>query len=274
MTKVPTPQEILAKLSPLPLAEGKVTAYKKGWTKAYYYDPVTNLQVKFKKPPTVVATAEARSGSPPAITAPTIKIPGIDLPQAPTITIPGIDLPSLPDVTIPTVTIPIDNLNALKGYRFSCGFAVAGICDGLNKLMILWDQALNTLMDLIGNVNKGFANAAQNLRDVITAISNFRGNTQSALNAYRDNIQTSINAALADARNKTQAALNAYRDSIQTSINQGLSIVIPALYDQIGVPLSELITPVQIRNVQADSFEFYALSAQMTIHYVAIGPKA
>lgn len=273
MAHVPSVSEILAALSPLPIAEGTVTAYAKGWVKAYYFDPITGLQVKFKNPPKVVATAETRSGSPPAVTAPTITIPAVALPLASTISIPSITLPSMPTVSIPVVAIPTSNLSALLGYRFSCGFAVAGICDGLNKLMALWDTAINDLISLVSNVNVGFGQARQNLQDTLTAISSFRDNAQSALNTYRDNIQRSLNFALDDFRNKAQTALNTYRDNIQTAINQGLNKVIPALYDQIGVPLTNLITPVQIRNVQADSFEFYALSPGYKISYVAIGPK-
>jgi hypothetical protein len=234
MTQVPTVAQVLAELSPLPVAEGTVTAFTTGWTKAYYYDPLTGQKTTFASPPSVVATGENRQGSPPTITAPTISIPALELPE-------------LPDVTIPVTTIPTNNLQALVGYRFTCGFAVAGICDGLNKLMALWDQALYDLINMVETVNSLLAQARQDLLNTLAAISQFRDNTQTALDSYQQ--------------------------FIQNSVNQGLSQVIPALYDSIGIPLIDILTPVQIRNIATDSFEFNALSAGYTIHYVAIGPK-
>jgi len=276
MVGVPTLEQILAELSPLPIAEGTATAYAKGWVKAYYFDPINKLQVKFTAPPSVVATAEARSGSPPTVNAPNISIPSIELPSSPTISIPTITLPSLPEITIPTVDLSdvINSLNNVKNYRFVYGVFWAPIGDALNKMMDLWNTAINDLQNVLFNIQTALINAHNNLQDIVKSLTAASTNTQTALNTYQASIQTSLNAGLADLRDKAQASLNSFHDFIQTSLNSGLSQVIPTLYDQIGVPLVNLITPVQIRNVQADSFEFYALSPGYTIHYVAIGLKA
>jgi Skp family chaperone for outer membrane proteins len=315
---IPTVEQLLAQLSPLPLAEGTVTAYATGWTTAYYYDPLTNLQVTFVSPPTVVATAETRGGSVPAVSAPTINIPSIQLPVAPEISIPSVPLPGAPSIQIPQITLPslptitipdwtadenalIQALENLQGYRFTnCGAAIAPVCNALNDLMKLWDTAIGDLITAIVDIGSAFFQAKQNLQALIngvsalhddaqSALNTYQGNiqssinsaltnvqsaTQTALNAYRDNIQSSLNSAMQDWQTKAQAALNSYQSNIQDSLNKGLSQIIPALYDQIGVPLSELITPVQIRNVTPESFEFYALSPGYTIHYVAVGVKA
>lgn len=425
-TTIPTVEEIMRKITPSPpIAKGKVTATTKGWTKTFYYDPLTGNQVKFAESPTVVAIAEVREGLSRVVSAPTITIPEIPpisptsisvpsvaLPAAPTITIPIVSLPTAPTINIPTVTLPplppvevpapsinANPLYALVGYRFTCGWAVAGLCDALNKLMELWDKAIYVLIDIVNTVNVGFAKARVAILGTLDSLKKFRDNTQTTLNSYRDNIQSSINVALKDVQAKTQDALNAYRDNIQsavnagfkdvqvktqvalndyrsrieagvnatladsrlkiqdafnayraniqTSVNAGLSQFIPAFYDMMGlppptispeatqrlramgdvngdgiidqrdidilkvaygtrkgdprydeacdlnkdglvnvsdlniatgnygktaVPTAQLISPVQIRNVTVDSFEFYSLG-NMTLHYIAIGKR-
>jgi dGTP triphosphohydrolase len=170
---------------------------------------------------------------------------------------------------------------------------------GLNKMMELWDKALYKLIDTVDAVNAGFKKARDaviavrdslfDFRDKVqTAINEYkdkiqtavndglsdaRTKTQEALNAYRDKIQTSVNSGLADSRNKTQEALNAYRDKIQTSVNAGLSAVIPKLYEMVGMPIGQLMSPINIRNVTETSFEFYSLSSGLKLHYICIGKR-
>lgn len=312
---VPTVPELIAKLSPLPIAQGTVQPFRTGWIKAYYYDPLTGLQVTFKQPPTVVASALSRSGVPPSVSAPVISIPSIDLPAAPTITIPTVDLPSFP--TVPSVALPpaapitiskpslaflnesfpyfvaapgighdvvqalCDQLNQMTNTLYDLQGGVSPSPHGINGAILLINEGLtaayNTCQAIINEINALVNNtqAAVNTygTNINATLSDLRNKMQAALNAYQTNIQNAINAALSDTRDKMQAALNAYQASIQNSINQGLSSIIPDLYDQIGVPLTELITPVQVRNVAADSFEFYCLSEDYAIHYVAVGTK-
>jgi hypothetical protein len=261
MAAIPSLQQILAELSPLPLAEGTVTAYAEGWTKAYYYDPITNTRITFQNMPTVVAIALAREGQPPKVAAPTISIPTIALPTALAIT-----LPPLPEVTIPDPTADIDALlvalGNMQGFQFTGGIAFGWLISQLNNFMGVFRIAIQNLMTVVNDVGVAILQARQNLQAFINSVSQLPGN-----------IQNSINSALASVQANAQNALNSFANFIQTGVNQGLSQVIPALYDQIGVPLNQLLTAVQIRNVQIDSFEFYALSPGYTIQYVAVGIK-
>jgi hypothetical protein len=95
-----------------------------------------------------------------------------------------------------------------------------------------------------------------------------------ALSNYASRITEAVNAGLADSRAKTQEALNAYQSNIQTAVNAGLNNIIPILYEQIGLPTDQLISPINLRNVTNESFEFYALSPGIKLHYVAIGKRA
>lgn len=310
-------QKLLPKAVP-GVAKGVVVATGSGWFRALYYDPLTGAQVTFLAPPTIVAIAEMRGGTPPTVTAPTITIPTVELPTAPTISIPTITLPSATAIAVPAVALPktptieiplpsidISPLSNLIGYRFDIFFPWPLTAKGdeleatLNKMMELWDSALYKLIAAVNAVNDGFKKARDaviavrdslfDFRDKVqTAINEYkdkiqtavnnglsdaRTKTQEALNAYRDKIQTSVNSGLADSRNKTQAALNTYRDNIQASVNAGLGAVIPKLYEMVGMPIGQLMSPINIRNVQVDSFEFYSLSAGMKLHYICIGKR-
>jgi len=330
------PPEIAKWLPVIPgVARGTVTAVAKGWTRSLYYDPVSSVPVRFQAPPTIVVIAELREGHPPKISAPTITLPPIGaiapmrvtvpkmtLPAAPKISIPiasipstSITLPTEPSIEVPEPTIDTNPLYALVGYRFKCGYAVGGICDGLNKLMELWDKAIDILIDAVDTVNAGFKKARKALLDLTAHIKNLKDNTeasintglkdardkaQAALDTYRDNIQTSINEGLADTQAKTQQALDAYAESIESavnmgfwemrikansalsdfrkyiegSINTGLSDLIPKLYEMMGLEIGQLMSPINIRNVTTESFDFYALSPGMKVHYLAVGQKA
>lgn len=326
--------------------------------------------------PTILAIEPTSIDLPtiPIPKAPDISIPNIDLPTASTIIIPSMDFPAATAIVIPSITLPetpvidvpepaipwlaesfpgfftdfaplkplVDTLNSLRnmlytiqGSAYNEGATVKG--GGIN-LVIYY-------------VNTGLKLARKAVLDTITYIRNLRTNIQTAMNTYRDNIQTSVNNGLADARNKTQAALSTYRNNIQASVNNGLadaraktqtalnlyrdaiqdsvnkglinmkdilqyvlvnyhirmkgainsaladsraktqealniqrdniqkalnaglSTVIPMLYEQIGLPTDQLISPVSLRNVTTESFEFYALSPGIKLHYVAIGKR-
>jgi len=249
------PPEIARVLPAIPgVASGTVEVQAKGWTRILYYDPVTRVPVKFQEPPTLVAIAEVREGYPPKISAPTITLPTVPEIPLTKITVPTITLPTAPRIDIPTIEIPataitlptaptievpeprIDYgpLNNLVGFEFVCGFAVAGLCDTLNKLMKLWDKAIYMLIEAVFTINSGFAKARKALLDLIDYVNNLRNNTEAAVNtglrdvrnktqtaigAYRDYIQRSVNEGLADTQKKSQAALDTFRDNIQATLN-------------------------------------------------------
>jgi len=300
------------------LAKGVVEAPGRGWYRALYYDPVTGAKVAFLEPPTIVAIAELREGTPPKVTAPTISIPTIELPKAspisiPTITlpsaseikVPAVELPTTPTIEIPVVTIPF--LNETFPYFLPGKICFFGICQDINvELADLLNKMVKSLYtmqskanDVIEAINSGLKKAREAIINVRDALFDFRDKTQKALNEYKDKIQTAVNDGLSDSRTKTQealntltsriqtsvnngfadsqtktqAAFNAYRDKIEASVNAGLSTVIPMLYQSIGLPLDALMSPINIRNVKVDSFEFWSLSAGMKLHYIAISKR-
>lgn len=243
---IPTPPllspEELSKF--FPVAKGTVRATGRGWFRANYYDPATGAKKTFTEPPTVVAVVELRGGKIPSVSAPTIRIPSISLPRAPTI--------RLTSVRIPRITVTESTLR--RRVRDRCGD---------------WG-ILNWFRDRFAEVT---AKVLKFVWDILIQpqIDRVRNSINSGLRTQKDRVRSSVNSGLSDARSKTQSALNAYRDAIQRSVNSGLSGVIPKLYAMMGLPSDQLISPVNIRNVRTNTFEFYALSRGMVLHYVAVG---
>lgn len=292
------------------IANGVVQAPGTGWFKALYFDPVTNTRVIFTQPPTIVTIAELREGTPPKVTAPTISIPTVEVSAAPTISIPTMSLPSTPPISVPGVEIPktptieipevdIPFLNQSFPYFVPKVDWIKPLTDSLNaqtrSLYTIQDGANNIIWAITLGLRKA-REAAIAIRDALfdfrdkvqTAMNQYKDNieaavnsglsdtrtkTQEALNAYRDKIQASVNSGLADSRNKTQTALNTYRDNTQASVNAGLTAMIPKLYEMMGMPIGQLMSPINIRNVTPESFEFYNLSVGMKLHYIAIGKR-
>jgi len=263
---------------------------------------VAVIETRGGKPPTITApTIHVPSVAP--ITPTTVDVPSISLPSAPTIAIPAVALPPMPEVEVPEVSIPLFGVTSNK---LTCvgGSVYMSVCEPISKTFNALDDtfvaAQNKLNNLIENVNVGITKSRKAVLDTLDAMKRFKDNTQGALNSYRDNIQnsvnaglkdakektqvalnqystrisTSINEALADLRTKTQVALNEYQNNIQAAVNQGLSEVIPKFYEQIGLPTDQLMNTVNIRNVTTKTFEFYALSSGVKLHYAAIGKKA
>lgn len=281
MALPPVPKEIL-KYFPK-VAKGTVKATTKGWSKTVYYDVITGAPTTFLETPTVVCVAQVRAGKIPSVTAPTISIPSISLPRAPTISVPSISLPKAPTITLTSVRIPritvsestlkyrvrerLRDWGILNWFRDRFSEAVAKV------LKFVWDILIQPQIDRVRNsINAGLSTQKSRVQSSVNSgLADSRSKTQSALNTFRARTQYSINRGLSDSRSKTQAALNAYRGSIQNSVNRGLSAIIPTLYSMTGLPDGQLMSPVNIRNVNKASFEFYALSRGMVLHYVAVG---
>ena len=292
------------------VAKGVVVAPRRGWFRVLYYDPITAAQVTFLEPPTIVAIAELREGQPPKVSAPTISIPTVEvaistsvsipamsLPSAPSISVPSVQIPKTPTIDIPIVSIPF--LNESFPYYVATVDFLRGWADSLNaatrSLYLLQSRA----NDVIGAINSGLQKsreAAIAIRDslfdfrdkVQTALNEYKdkiqtavnkglsdaqAKTQEALNDYRAKIETGVNSTMADSRAKTQKALNDFRDATQVSVNEGLSQIIPTLYSMMGLPIGQLMSPINVRNVTTSSFEFYSLSSGLKLHYIAIGKR-
>lgn len=243
------------------VARGIVIAPRGGaWVKVSYSDAVTGAPMMFADIPAVVALTELRTGAIRKVEAPKITIPSVVLAKCSTISIPSITLPAkVPEVSIPHVRTALG--------RFSCGWAIASVCDALNDLMKVLEGNFEKVNETIDSANDGFKKVNASLKDL-------RDKTQDALNAYRSKIEEAVNDGLSELKGNNQDALNSYRDRIQTALNSGLSRVIPMFYSMMGLPTGHLVSLVNTRNVRKDTFEFYALSTGMKVHYVAIGRVA
>jgi len=249
------------KVSTVPgVAGGVVTASQAGWNLVEYSDPVTGQKVRFTMKPAVVALAEVRSGDFLNISVPTITIPQI----------------SVPSVSLPrTSQIPrIAREDFNTGYY--CDLVAGKARDAAKALAppwpldIIWGWFCDTLIYGI------FYFAMYGIGFIFNTL------WDSFIQPQVDKVQGEIDSILSDFRDKSQAALNQFRDSLQfglivlTSriqgvVNQGLSNVIPTLYQMISLAPGQLITPVNTRNVTETSFEYYALAEGQVTHYIALG---
>ena len=276
--------------------------------KAYGKTPGFWYRVTFPKTilsPNVVAVAEGRRGAIPEVTAPTISIPRVALPTMPSI--PKVKIPTIPDITIPDIVI--GRVPTSLG-RFSCGWAIAGLTDGLNDLMVVLESVMARINEIIDKTSGAVKEVRDNVEDTIQSIKDLRANAQTtfdtygsnvnaslkdykgkiqaALDEYRTNIersvnigldnyketvQTAIDLAMSDFRGKVQTSLNTYRGNIESSVNSGLGRILPALYAAWGIPSNTAVTSINVRNVTSTGFEFQSLG-RCTIHWICIGTRA
>jgi len=201
-----------------------------GWFRPKrYVVPAIKISIpKVEVPPISIPRVSVPTVAVPA--APTISIPRVEVPTSPTIRIPSVEIPKAPTISIPKVSVP-----RVEIPRISRGDLRPVVRDQFRSALGDWgwlNWARNAIADGPGWVVGSFLNwlwdvmiqpQIDKVRDSINeGLRKMTGNTQAALNAYRDNIQSAINAGLADARAKVQAALNAYRGYIQDSMNAGL----------------------------------------------------
>lgn len=182
--------------------------------------------------PNVVAVAEGRKGAIPEV-------------KAPTITIPRVDLPTIRDITIPDIYI--GRIPQSLG-RFACGWAISGLTDGLNDLMVFTEE-----------------NILKKINEVIDKISD-------AVKKTRDDIRA-VHESVREFRDKVQASVNAHTANIEVVVNSGLGQILPALYTAWGIPSNMAVTPVHIRNVTSTGFEFQSFG-KTTVHWLALGTRA
>jgi len=225
----------------------KIPAFAHG--KAYGEIAGFWYRVTFSKPimnPSVVAVAEGRRGAIPKVKAPTISIPTVELPKIRDI--------SIPDITIPDFEIP--RLPTAVG-RFECGWAISRLTDGLNDLMVVVETML------------------ARINEIIDKVSGVVKETRDTIKATHDKLKENILAtqeSLKESRNNTQTAINKYGEYIESSVNEGLSQIIPILYQIWGLPSDMVISPVSIRNVTSTGFEFQSLG-KFTVHWICVGQR-
>jgi len=214
----------IAELIRIPaFAHGKAYGETAGfWYRVTFPRPINN--------PNVVAVAEGRRGEIPTVKAPRITIPTVDLPTIPPITI--------PDIVIPRVPTSLG--------RFECGWAIKSLTDGLNDLIVVLEGVLVRVNEIIDKTSDAVKKVRDNVKDVYDSLTDFRG--------------------------KVQTALNKYRDNIESSVNTGLGGILPALYAAWGIPSNMAVTPLHIRNVTASGFEFQSFG-RTTCHWICLGTR-
>jgi len=178
--------------------------------------------------PSVVAIGEGRRGVIPKPKAPAIAIASAEVPAAAKITIPSVRTGHVP--------------TSLG--RFTCGWAVASLTDGLNDMMVTLESVFSRLNEVIDDLTAG-------------------------LNETRNSL-TSLDAKVDDLRGKVNAALDKLRTNTEGSVNQGLGAILPALYAAWGIPETMTLTPLHVRNVSATGFEFQSYG-KTTCYYIAVG---
>lgn len=288
------------------LASGVVVAQIKGWNKVLYQDVLTGVFVVFEELPSLVALAEARPGEFPLVEAPTIKVPGV-----PTIEIPYRDIPQLPlycyrctypvgfwvlasecgwmKIAIdpesvpawfanavpsqlrPPTTCPNNHGSAYIEKTSDFGLAVQGLSIFWTRELIDWKVGPFDLNFIRDALLKGLYWAYYGVGKAIGSVAEqFMVETlmvQSIMNNAFLDITSSVESSI-------QGVLDKFRGFIEGGLNEGLSTVIPRLYEMMGLAPGMLMNPVETRNVNKDGFEFYSLSKGMKLHYLAAGPRA
>lgn len=150
--------------------------------------------------------------------------------------------------------------------------AIENIESEINSALLDDEAAINNLSD---EVEEELTVLSQELvTSYNTTLQTFRDDTQAELTGLRDSVNNAFDLALGD----IQSAL----DGLNGDVNQSLSIVTGLaeeamnqsqrmMYSSLGMPEGQLMTPVQIRNVDESGFEFLGYEGGMEIHFVAIG---
>lgn len=292
------------------LARGIVEAPRRGWCKAEYYDALTNEPVVFSERPAVVAVAEVRAGDILPVEAPTIRLPEIPKIEIPFRHIPQLPLtmyycnadvgwwiftskcywakvaldpdfipdwfePHVPRILRAPTECPhghgAENMVKIDGSDpFAWGDAMA-------KNSIYWAEQLAPEwklgpLDLNWVRNKAIELASWMFTSPGRSLGYFASQLQTGTLMTTMQVNDIVKEALETTEIEVDTGLSDFRNQIQTGVNNGLSRVLPTLWSMIGLKEGQLISPVNVRNVNAKSFEFYSLSEGMIVHYLAGGP--
>jgi hypothetical protein len=223
---------------------GVAVATKTGWNLVEYSDLVTGQKIRFTAKPVVVALAEVRLGSILPVKGPSITVPTIDIPN-------------------PSKIVRVARDDFSSGYY--CDLVGSKARDAAKAMAPPWP--LNTIWDWTCDifVYGVFYIAMAGIGFILNVL------WDSFVQPQLDRVQDGIDAALSDFHDKVQAAVNSFGSGLETIINNGLSSVIPTLYQMTGLPEGLLMTLVNTTNVTITGFEYYALSVGQRTHYIAMG---
>lgn len=178
----------------------------------------------------------------------------------------------------------------------------------LNRLQERSVSKINEARDRISNsINSQFVtelnNSFQNVRAVVdtvsanfNSLSNYADNVDSNLNSYNEQVRTALedlqittSESITELRDELQATLDDVTDELEdvfdrqvgnnnlayqdlTGLSQQAIDQAPnRIYQEIGAPEGELITPVSVRNIDRTGFEFLGYSGGTEIQWTAIG---
>jgi len=263
LEELPILAEITALEFAFPRVLGVVPVIVRG--KAYGKTAGLWYRVTFPRPvidPTVVCVAEARRGEIPTVKMPTIRITRVGIAE---VGLAEVGLPKLAKIVVPEVRI-LRVPTALG--RFECGWAISGLCDGLNKMVVKLETALTRLNEVIDKVRDGFDNIRSSLESVNAKVDDLRDKANAAVVDLRNK----ANETISTLRTNVDGALDSLRISTEGSVTDGLGRVIPALYDAWGIPHVMALTAVHIRNVTSTGFEFQSFG-DTTVYYIAVGSR-
>jgi hypothetical protein len=246
LEQIRTIEDLIKAIMPRIPYEAKVIAvYTRGWQQI-------NFTAPFKTKPVVIANLEGDISA--WYTPPTFPKIAIAIPK---VAVPSIEVPAIPAINIPEVSIPYapESLG-----RFTCGWAVASICDGLNDLMETLESVFHNINLIIDNLNDRLAAIRKSLIDYGAKIVEFRDKLQSATNEQ----VVSTNASLEAQRAKAEASIN---ESIKDA-EKATSEAINRLWAMLGQEAGKIFIPAKTRNVTSTGFEVYTPGA-CTVHYIA-----
>lgn len=86
-------------------------------------------------------------------------------------------------------------------------------------------------------------------------------------NEIRRSINNVVNSNMFSYNSNINSAYNNLSGQAENALNESNKL----LYESLGVPEGELITPIQIRNATTQGFEFLGYEGGVTIHWVALG---
>ncbi|MCL6579951.1 MAG: hypothetical protein K6T73_11355 [Candidatus Bathyarchaeota archaeon] len=250
LEQIRTIEDLIKAIMPrIPYEAKAITVYARGWRRI-------NFSAPFETKPVVIASLEgdvAAWYTPPVFPKITIKIPKVSVPT--------IAVPTLPPIDIPEVVIP--RAPTALG-RFECGWAVAGICDGLNKLVGTIEFVFGNINKIIDTLNARLASIRSSLISFGAKLIEFRDFLQSAINEQ----VASMNASLEEQRSRAEASINeAIKDA-----EKATSEAINSLWAMLGQESGKIFIIPKIRNVTSTGFEVYTPGA-CTIHYTALEVK-
>jgi hypothetical protein len=142
------------------------------------------------------------------------------------------------------------------------------------------NAALQSMTDSVNEVNQS------QTEDINANLTGLRDSTEDNLVTLKDDTETNmielrdsieealeqvidsaVNQNLSDYNSNVQQSYGELGTMSQEALNQSPRL----LYDSLGAPEGQLITPVQVRNVDNKGFEFLGYQGGMTINWMAMG---